>query len=286
MPADTIKMKKLLLVLFVVLLSACSTTSISATSTPTASSTATAAPTPSPTEVITTEPIQIQITPTPTQIPFSVCCPLEDETFESLPLIITKPLDIPPFGQDVGHHGVDFAYFSRGERDSIQGIEIYSVMSGSVVLTLEDTYPYGYAIMIETPLADLPESLQESLMAAYLPVPEDPNYRLNCPEVTPPILTGEYSVYHLYAHMEEQPAFKTGDLVSCGERLGTVGSTGWSSNPHLHLETRLGPSGANFQSMAHYLTSCTIEEISNYCLWRMSGYYQLFDPFILFDTAD
>jgi len=276
-----------MLALLALLLSACSTASISESTKPTASSTAVQTPTRSPSATFTIAPTQVLNTPTPTEVPFAICCPLEDETFESLPLIITKPLDIPPsFGQDTGHHGVDFAYYRRGERESIQGIEIYAIMAGSVVLTLDDTYPYGYAILIETRLADLPESRQESLMSGYLPVPEAPNYRLNCPEVTPPALTGEYSVYHLYAHMEVLPTFETGDLVSCGALLGTVGSTGWSSNPHLHLETRLGPSGASFQNMAHYLTTCSVEEMANYCLWRISGYYQLFDPFILFSETE
>ncbi len=278
-------MRKLFILLVAMGLSACSSSAVSypvATSSPMV----TATPVSSLTATCTTTPTMTPGLPTSTEVPFEVFCPLEDETFESLLSIITKPLDIPPFGQDVGHHGVDFAYFSRGERDSIQGIEIYAVMSGSVVLTLGDTYPYGYAILIETPLSDLPDSLQESLMANYLPVPDDPNYRLYCPEVTPPKLSGEYSVYHLYAHMESRPAFEIGDMVNCGDLLGTVGSTGWSSNPHLHLETRLGPSGASFQSMAHYQNTCTVEEMANYCLWRMSGYYQLFDPFTLFNAAE
>jgi murein DD-endopeptidase MepM/ murein hydrolase activator NlpD len=207
---------------------------------------------------------------------------LEDETFTSLKVIISKPLDIPSFGQDTGHQGVDFIYFQRGERTSIQSIEIYAILSGSVVLTLDDNYPYGYTILLETPLSDLPPELQSELMAAYLPVPEDPHYRLYCPDVHPPQPTGDYSVYHLYAHFEVYPDFHKGETVQCGEILGTVGNSGYSSSPHLHLETRLGPSGADFTTMAHYQSSITEEQMSNYCLWRMSGYYQLFDPFVLF----
>jgi murein DD-endopeptidase MepM/ murein hydrolase activator NlpD len=213
----------------------------------------------------------------------TICSPLEDETFETLPLILVNPLDIPGFGQDTGHHGVDFAYFQRGERESIQGIEIYAILSGKIVTTLAEGIPYGYAILIETPLKDLPDEIQNEFLDAYLPVPEDPNYRLACPPVTPPPMTGEYSIYHLYAHMESLPTLNPGDRVTCGDKLGTVGNSGYSSNPHLHLETRLGPSGAIFTSMAHYENTCTIEEMANYCLWRMSGFYQLFDPFLLFD---
>jgi len=240
---------------------------------PTATATATATPLPEPSH-----------TPTPS---FEICSPLEDETFESLPLILSKPLDIPhTFGDDTGHHGVDFAYFQRGDRLSIEGIQIYAIMAGKTVLTLDDHIPYGYTMIIETPLADLPKHIQEILLDGYQPVPEDPYYRLVCPEVPLPEITGEFAVYHLYAHMEIRPGFNRGDPIACGKTLGTVGNTGYSSNPHLHLETRLGPSGMQIETMAHYELTNTPEQMGNYCLWRMSGYYQIFDPFILFDAAE
>jgi len=267
------------------LLNACSSGKAPKSPIPTIVAATTDTPKPETTAMPTATSTALPQALTQPEMPFQICCPLEDETIQSLQLIIIKPLDIPPFGQDTGHHGVDFAYFSRGERESIQGIEIYTVLTGKVVLILEDDYPYGYTVLIETLLSDLPESLQDNLLANYLPVPEDPVYRLYCPDVTPPTLTGEYSIYHLYAHMEELPALKPGDVVSCGERLGTVGSTGWSSNPHLHLETRLGPSSAVFQTMGHYQNTCTVEQMSNYCLWRLSGYYQLFDPFLILDAG-
>lgn len=243
-------------------------------------------PTALPTATPSPEPTFTNTPPTPSPSPevFQVCCPLEDETFESLKLIISKPLDIPSFGDDTGHHGVDFIYYQHGKRTSIEGVGIYAILTGSVVLTLEDNYPYGYTILIETPLSDLPQDLANRLMAVYLPVPEDPHYRLYCPEVHPPQPSGDYSVYHLYAHFEIRPDFHQGETVQCGEMLGTVGNSGYSSSPHLHLETRLGPSGADFNTMAHYQSSVTEEQMSNYCLWRMSGYYQLFDPFILFPS--
>ena len=250
----------------------------------------TATPTQSPTitETVIIQPTFTQAAATLPPINFEVCSPLEDETFETLPLIISKPLDIPGFGQDTGHHGVDFAYFKRGEQISIEGIEIYSILNGTTVLTLEDDnpwHPYGFAVLVETPLTELPELLQQELLAGYLDVPDDPHYRLYCPDVINPVITGSFSVYHLYAHLEAIPTFSRGEEIICGSTIGMVGNTGQSSNPHLHLETRLGPSGASFTNMAHYDTF-TLEELSNYCLWRMSGYYQLFDPFLLFDADD
>ena len=281
-------MSKFSILVLLLLLSACQSTQVENLVTATQ-------PLPEPTATITASPTMMPsatATPLPEPSPtpaytFEVCSPLEDETFESLQLIIANPLEIPRnFGDDTGHHGVDFAYFQRGDRLSIEGIEIYAIMPGKTVLTLENQIPYGYTILIETPLSDLPEHLQAFLLAGYLPVPEDPHYRLLCPEVPQPIITDEFSVYHLYAHMEVRPQNSRGDSIACGETLGTVGNTGYSSNPHLHLETRLGPSGLHIETMAHYENTNTFEEMGNYCLWRMSGYYQLFDPFILFDAAE
>jgi murein DD-endopeptidase MepM/ murein hydrolase activator NlpD len=42
-----------------------------------------------------------------------------------------------------------------------------------------------------------------------------------------------------YAHLSRIDA-AVGTVVRRGERLGTVGSTGRSTGPHLHLEVRLG----------------------------------------------
>ena len=43
----------------------------------------------------------------------------------------------------------------------------------------------------------------------------------------------------LMAHMKEMPCVKVGDKVKRGQRVGTEGSTGNSSGPHVHYEVRL-----------------------------------------------
>jgi hypothetical protein len=274
----------LLLVIGVLTLSACQPQTVASTSIPaekTPAQTSTSLPTATITP--TTEPTQVPSTATITKEVVWICSPLEDETIETLPLIIVNPLVIPPIGRDDGHHGVDFAYYRRGDRESIQGIEVYAIIKGRVVLTMADNTPYGYVILIETPLSDLPKDLQEELATLYQPLPDNVQYQGECPQFNLPEFVDELSIYTLYAHQEEKPNYLAGESIPCGSLLGTVGNTGRSSNPHLHLETRLGPANAEIGDMAFYETRYTEEQRANYCLWRMSGYFQLFDPFILFE---
>ncbi|HEY9121363.1 MAG TPA: M23 family metallopeptidase [Brevefilum sp.] len=252
--------------------------------TPSATIKPSASPVPTQTTSPTSQPSQTMPLPTSTGQTFQVCSPLEEESLDTLPSILVNPLVIPPFGRDDGHHGLDFSYYRRGARESIQGIAVYAILSGTTALTLPDEIPYGNTIVIETPLSELPRSLQEKLKSLYQPVPEDLHYQGECPEISPPTLIENLSVYHLYAHLENPLPFQVGDLIDCGFQLGTVGNTGRSSNPHLHLEMRLGPAGAELGDMAFYETKYTETQRANYCLWRMSGYFQLFDPFLIFNA--
>ena len=44
----------------------------------------------------------------------------------------------------------------------------------------------------------------------------------------------------LYAHLRYEPPVSVGDIVSQGDRVGTKGSTGWSTGAHLHFEVHPG----------------------------------------------
>ncbi len=44
----------------------------------------------------------------------------------------------------------------------------------------------------------------------------------------------------LYAHLSATPSVSTGQSVAAGTVLGPMGSTGFSTGPHLHFEIRLG----------------------------------------------
>ncbi len=223
------------------------------------------------------------IPPTPSPIPtLQVCSPLEGITLPELPQILTNPFEAPHSGQDDGHHGVDFSFYRYANRVGMTGLPINAVLSGKVASVIKNRLPYGNMLIIETPLDPL---LAQSLQRLKLPkpVPTVVPSRLTCPSDFPTqdLDINQRSLYLLYAHMEQPSTLKPGDPIGCGQKIGEVGNTGLSSNPHLHLEVRIGPSGARFNSMAHYTGDATIEEMSNYCTWRVSGLYQLIDPLLL-----
>lgn len=48
----------------------------------------------------------------------------------------------------------------------------------------------------------------------------------------------------LYAHLDEVTVVP-GQKVNTGEQIGTVGMTGWTTGPHLHLEVYIGDKAVN-----------------------------------------
>lgn len=194
--------------------------------------------------------------PTPTKTSAIMCSPLIHELLTSIWEIITYPYNFPPAGREDFHHGVDFAYYRRGDRMSIEGESIQSVFPGIVSATVNDRLPYGNMVIVETSIDKLPYYLVESFN----------------------IKSGE-SLYSLYAHMGESPQVAVGEELSCGQLIGMVGKTGYDIvNPHLHLEMRIGPAGTTFNGMVFYDTSATNEEMENYRRWRTSGEFRHLDP--------
>jgi len=187
---------------------------------------------------------------------FEICSPLDGVALEKLSLLISDPYRPPPKGSDERHPGVDFAYYHWKEHGKIDGSLLHSVMSGWVAVSLENTFPYGSFVIIETP----PELLPERLTAA-LEIP-----------------AGQ-SLYLLYAHMKaDSLAVKLGEPVEPCQVIGAVGSTGNSGAPHLHLETRTGPPGQSFDRMSYYTETATRQEKQNYRRWSVSGEFVHFDP--------
>lgn len=243
----------------------------------------TAAPQVTRTQPETPRPPTASPTPEPAAM---LCSPLEGIEISELwsPDLLKNPFDPPQPGMDGGHQGVDFAYWTRGERKSMLGHPIQAVLAGSVAAVLPLRQPYGNAVIIETPLDQLPPG-----WLAQVPVPTPAPTAalipsLYCPaggetvRLAAAAFPSDYSLYLLYAHFDQPANAAVGQEVACGQVIGGAGTTGNSVNIHLHLETRLGPSGAVFSSMGHYENTATDLEMSNYCAWRVSGLFQMFDP--------
>jgi murein DD-endopeptidase MepM/ murein hydrolase activator NlpD len=208
-----------------------------------------------------------------------VCSPLQGVSLGELPQIVTNAFDPPRPGLDDGHHGVDLAFYRFGDRVGMLGVPVLSVLPGRVAAAVKDRPPYGNMIIIETPLESVPATWEAALQLPTLaPTVTPPN--LTCP-VQPDFANldvNRRSLYLLYAHMNKPSPLKPGQPVACGNPLGEVGTTGNSVNPHLHLEVRIGPAGARFDGMAHYIGNATTQEMLNYCAWRVSGLFQMTDP--------
>jgi murein DD-endopeptidase MepM/ murein hydrolase activator NlpD len=251
--------------------------------------TAAASSTPQPTEELAAPVPETVLSPSPTASPTlppapQVCSPLEGIAIADLglPDLLKNPFQMPRPGMDDGHHGADFAYWSRGERTTMQGLPILAALDGRVAGVIYNRIPYGNALIIETPLDSMPLGWAASAPTPQPTIPAPGN--LNCPaDRSPYTINGPRSAYLLYAHMDETPLVKIGETVRCGQAIGAVGTTGKSVNPHLHLEVRVGPSGATFESMAHYDAAASEQEMAAYCTWRTSGLFEMVDPMALFE---
>jgi murein DD-endopeptidase MepM/ murein hydrolase activator NlpD len=193
---------------------------------------------------------------------FQMCSPLAAHALAELPEIVSDPFNPPAPGKEERHHGVDFSYYRRGERLSIQGEEIQTVLAGRVAAALVDKFPYGNALIVETPASALPQSIIEVLGIA-----------------------AQESLYILFAHMESAEAFELGQGLQACQFVGRVGKSGNAGVPHLHMETRIGPPGTTFASMLFYSTRATTEERENYQLWRTSGVFRAIDPMRVLSLA-
>ena len=276
----------ILMALFTLLVTACGTQTPAFTNTPfwtdtlIPSETATITPSPAPPTPTLSPTVWI---PTETPGPV-VCSPLEGVEIPDLAGLITNIYAPPRPGSDDPHQGVDLSDIDPVYQIALEGRRVHAVMDGVVAGVIEDRFPYGNAVIVESPLELLPAELKGAIQ---LPTPAPPRQghpSLTCPESENPSDWDEShrSLYLIYAHLKDAPILQVGEAVICGQALNAVGNSGNSLNPHLHLEVRVGPSGASFDSMAHYTGSASIQEMHNYCLWRVSETFQLMDPMQLF----
>lgn len=219
--------------------------------------------------------------PTPSPTPtLAVCSPLAGYALADLAGMVSNPFHPPAPGSDDPHQGVDLAVLDPASRIALSGNPVQAVLNGQVALLIKDRFPYGNAVLIETPLE---AAGPEWWAAAGIPTPAptlEPRSALTCPAFNQPPVSdaGRRSVYVLYAHMQSTAELSVGQAVGCGQPLGTIGMSGNALNPHLHVEIRAAPANLRLGSMAHYDASASQDEMAAYCLWRVSGLFQLVDP--------
>jgi len=209
-----------------------------------------------------------------------VCSPLLDYDIGDLLAMVVNPYAPPLEGKDDPHQGVDIAVRASGRGIALDGNIVQAILSGRVAGVIVDRFPYGNAIIVETSYDELPgevlKNLPEPISRPWT------NTALTCPGVSSIKLSSDQkSIYVIYAHLKEPTTLEIGTPIECGQNLGLIGSTGNALNPHLHLEARTGPSDVGLPSMAHYDASATTEEMASYCLWRVSGIFQLINPLVV-----
>ena len=222
------------------------------------------------------------LTITPTSIT-TISSPLEDIEIKELPTIISRPFSMPIPGKDDGHHGVDLSFYAYKNRNGISGLPVLSIFPGKVSSIIYDRFPYGNTVIIETKLENISKDLFKDVELPPSNTLYQPATALNCPDDLNGYDLSEdnLSFYILYAHLKNNPSLELNETVDQGQVIGQVGTTGFSTVPHLHLEMRIGPSDFNFNSIAHYVNDVSEEEIRNYCIWRVSGIFKLLDPMTL-----
>lgn len=191
-----------------------------------------------------------------------ICSPLAIQPLDKLNLIITQPFIMPRVMddgtyKDSGHHGLDIGFITRGKQ-KFTGTPVLAVVDGTISTIIHNRPPYGDMVMLETPYEHIPTKI---IANHKIPVGD--------------------SLYTVYAHLQNIQQLIIGQEVNCGHQIAETGLTGMTDGPHLHFETRWGPARASFPVMAYYLSNVTADEVKNYTIWRMSGKYQLFDPFEL-----
>ena len=206
--------------------------------------------------------------------------PLSEISIEELTLIISRYFILPIDGHDDGHHGIDLSFYQYKKWKSIDNHPVMSIVPGKVAGVIDDRFPYGNTIIIETSLGNISTHILNNISIPDRFPLYTPASALNCPEKLAGYDPGEQdrSLYILYAHLKSNPSYAIGDLVEEEDIIGYVGTTGFSKIPHLHLEIRVGPSNVSFGSIAEYINDVTPEEVNNYCLWRVSGVFKLIDP--------
>jgi murein DD-endopeptidase MepM/ murein hydrolase activator NlpD len=189
-----------------------------------------------------------------------VCSPLPGYSLEQLQASISNPFHPPRLGSDDPHQGVDFAVQQNGI--ALPGETVQVVLDGLVATVVNDRFPYGNAIIVETPLKDIPREWIEKIQAPA-PIPTlSPHPSLTCPNVQPaePWNLDQRSLYLLYAHMLEPAIVQSEEVVECKSRLAGLGRVGMprriTPGSRWGRQARGSPAWRIMAHASHEMTMC------------------------------
>ena len=173
-------------------------------------------PTPLPTIQVTPSPTQIVPSPTPG---YQICTPLSGYELSELSDMIVNPYTAPPPGSDMPHEGIDLAVVLAQTGIAMEGNPVQALLPGTIAVSLQNRFPYGNALIIETPLEQLPpQSIEQLVLPAPIPtLPAHPS--LTCPTTDSNIdeawQVNQRSLYLVYAHLKDppQPAARRGSCM-------------------------------------------------------------------------
>ena len=94
-----------------------------------------------------------------------------------------------------------------------EGTPVLAALSGKIAGIAQNRPPYGNAVIMETPFAQIPAHVIENQS-----IPEGA------------------SLYTLYAHLQNLQPLQIGQTMECGQPLAEAGLTGFTGGPHLHFE--------------------------------------------------
>jgi murein DD-endopeptidase MepM/ murein hydrolase activator NlpD len=226
-------------------------------------------------------------TATPVPLITQIVSPLQGIPLSDLAGITSDPFNLKyPFSEGPtdaqNHPAVDLAFFHYKTLNSDVGYPIEAILTGKVVEALDNRFPYGNMVLIETPLDRLAPDLIKQMRIPQPYSDDEIKIRSTCQPDQTRISWSQssQSVYVLYAHMLNPPTVTAGDEVQAGEVLGGIGASGHAAigNEHLHLEIRVGPANAKFGVISEYLSSSTTEERYNYCIWALSEIFLPINP--------
>ena len=163
-----------------------------------------------------------------------VCSPLEGFVIAELPDLIYNPYAPPRLGSDDPHQGVDFADIDPIYALALEGRPVQGDLSGQVITIIDNRFPYGYAILVETPLKQVPSEWLESLQIPTPAPTQESHSSLTCPPIeNPPTWDfSKRSLYLMYAHLDEPFTLQKGERVNCGQILNVIGNSG---NSLIHI---------------------------------------------------